>query len=105
MTIDKGPVVDGVDFNFWERLTVTNTVYDGYADVFFRFRGGTKDLILTVEGGTTVFYSFNGNTDHGEIIPSTDRSQLIFRNRPVGKIWFRVASGTGTVTVEAWASV
>lgn len=97
---------NGADHNHWERVAdITATSFADFADVAFRFKGAAKEIILTVEGGTTVEYSFNGNTVHGEVIPSSDRSQLIFTRRPAIGMWFKVASGTGIVTVEAWASV
>ena len=100
-----GPVTAGIDHNHWQRVVVTSTTFEGDGDVLFRFKGEPKDIILTLEGTTTVIYSFNGNTDHGELITSTDRAQMIFKRRPATRMWFRVASGSGTVTVEAWASV
>ena len=105
MVSPKGPVTSGVDFNYWQRLdSITQTSFNTAADAIFAFKGGTRDIILTVEGSTTVLYSFNGSTVHGELIPSSDRSQLIFHRRPVTKIWFKVATGTGAVTIEAWAA-
>lgn len=95
----------GVDHNHWQRLSnITVTAFPDGAQVGFAFRGDPKDIILTLEGATTVIYSFNGNTDHGELITSSDRSQVIFRRRPAIGMWFRVAGGSGTITVEAWAS-
>ncbi|KKN18081.1 hypothetical protein LCGC14_0959400 [marine sediment metagenome] len=100
-----GPNNVGVDFNHWQRVSsFNNTSYKSEANVAFRLKGNPKDIILTLEGSVTVFYSFNGNTDHGELITTTDRSQMIFHRRPATRMWFRVASGSGTVTVEAWAS-
>ncbi len=105
MPINKGPITQGTDYNYWNRVSgITNTTFNNEAEVFFRFKGASKHIILTLEGATTVKYSFNGNTTHGELITSTDRSQVIFNSRPVSKIWFKVDGGTGQVTVEAWAS-
>ena len=103
MAINEGPITQGKDYNFWERFTITNTAFDNDANVLFRFRSGPKTIILTLEGATAVQYSFNGSTIHGELITSTDRAQMIFNNRPASKIWFKVAAGSGGVTVEAWA--
>lgn len=95
----------GRDYNYWKRIAdITVTSFEEVAQVEFRFKGAAKEIIMTVEGSTRVEYSFNGNTVHGEIIPSSDRSQLIFTRRPAIGIWFKVAAGTGIVTVEAWAS-
>jgi hypothetical protein len=101
-----GPNNTGVDYNHWQRVSaLTKTAYSFEADVAFRFRGNPKDMILTLEGAVGVAYSFNGNTDHGELLPSTDRSQVTFRRRPGTRMWFRaLGPGGGTVTIEAWAS-
>ena len=102
----SGPNEKGTDFNHWQRISgIANTSFNSDPDLAFRFKGGVKDIILTLEGSVTVIYSFNGNTEHGELITSTDRSQIIMRRRPVSMMWFKVVSGTGACTVEAWASV
>ena len=104
-----GPLVPnekGTDFNHWQRISgITNTSFEEGPDLTFRFKGSAKDIILTLEGSVTVIYSFNGNTEHGELIASSDRSQVVFRRRPASMMWFKVVGGTGACTVEAWASV
>lgn len=107
MTITLAPnkKTTGIDHNHWERLAVTTVGFPQTAQVGFKFRGGIKDIILTLEGGTTVAYSFNGNTVHGELISGTTRAQVYLLRRPAAGIWFKLlAPGAGTVTIEAWAS-
>jgi len=92
----------GIDKNHWERLTINSGSFPAYAQVGFKFKGEPKDIILTIESGGPIQYSFTGVNVHGELIAATDRSQLVFRRRPATGIWFK---GTGVVTIEAWASV
>lgn len=117
MTISKVTVTkippknNGRDFNFFEKISVTNTTFgvsgDGYlCDMIIDFP--VAGLILHTEGTSTntVEYSFNGNHVHGELIPGSGRATLTFLNRKVTAIWFRVKAGSVapiTVSVEAWA--
>lgn len=106
----------GHDFNYYKKLSVNwsqfgapdgYTVADGYGpDLIITFP--TTGLLLLNEGTTSsqvVEYSFNGNTVHGELDPSLPSKGIIFDNRVVSLIWFRIKSGsTGPVTirVDAW---
>ena len=111
MTENRGPITNGVDFNFFERIEVTRTTFgdpnDGYkCDIFIALRGPLKTLFLVNEGSETIEYSFNGNRLHGDLIPGTPTAALSFDNRPISKMWFRVPSGNpSTIRVEAWAGV
>jgi hypothetical protein len=58
-------------------------------------------------GTNVVEYSFNGNTVHGELDPLLPSRGLMFDNRSIGTIWFRVKSGSAgpvTIRVDAWGS-
>lgn len=103
----------GRDFNFFQRTTVTwaqfgapdgYTTVDGYGpDLVITFP--TYGVIFTHESGDPVEYSFNGTTVHGDLTANTDRDQLVFENRPMSLIWFRLKSGsTATISVEAWGT-
>jgi hypothetical protein len=110
MPINRGPITRGADFNFFEKLEVTNTTFgdpnDGYqADIIISLRGPLKTLFLVNEGSEVIEYSFNGNTLHGDLTPGTPTAALSFDNRPVSKMWFRVAGGSSIIRVEAWAGV
>lgn len=106
-----GKKTQGKDFNFFKKLEVSNTTFgvaaDGYeSDVSITF--STQGLFLLNEetaADKVVEYSFNGNTVHGELDPTLPSRGLMFDNRVVCPIWFRVKSGsTGPITirVEAW---
>ncbi len=74
MSINPGPITDGVDFNFFQKVIVTNTTFgvgaDGYAaDVLILLRGNVIGFTLVNEGSEVVEYSFNGNTLHGDMTP------------------------------------
>jgi len=99
-------IIDGVDYNFFVKLNITNTTFGGpdrAADVSMSIRGAVKTLFLTVEGGNPIEYSFNGNTLHGDLTPATSTAHLEFEKRPLNKIWFRAPTGASIVRVEAWA--
>lgn len=93
--------------NYFKKISVTNTTFgvptDGYTqDVFFNFvvQGFTLDL----ESTGRVLYSFDGITTAGDLDSTQASKSRIFQARiGVGKIWFSLASGTGTVRVEAWS--
>lgn len=105
-------------YNYFQRLSVNwsqfgapdgYTVADGYGpDIVIPFI--TQGLTFLNEGAATsnsVEYSFDGETVHGDLIPTKANAGLTFDNRSVSYIWFRLKAGsTGPVDVriEAWAS-
>jgi hypothetical protein len=107
----------GRDFNFFQKIDVNwtqfgapdgYTVKDGYGcDVFIDFP--TQGVSFINYGGSsanTIQYSFNGTTVHGDMVPGTSSGSLVFDNRTVSMIWFRLSPGSvGPVNlrVEAWA--
>jgi hypothetical protein len=106
----------GRDWNFFQKKDISLTAFgadsiDGYQpDMLITF--STQGIIFTNEtapgAGKIVEYSFNGTTVHGELDAAATSltKQLIFNNRTVAKIWFRVKSGsTGpiTISVQAWS--
>lgn len=105
----------GRDFNFYKRVSVSNTTFgvvaDGYQpDIIITFPTVAGGVIFTTleTGSDIVEYSFNGNTVHGELIPgaTSDRRNLVFYHRNVSMVWFRVKSGSSgpiDIVVEAWA--
>lgn len=100
-----GPIVNGKDFNFFQKVTVTSTTFQTDADVFFNFRGQQSFSILN-EGNVKVEYSFNGNTLHGDLTPNSASSGFIWDNRRIDGVWLRVPNGgSAVVRIEAWAKV
>ena len=106
----------GRDFNFFQVLPV-NWTHFGAPDGYTPQNGYGPDLIITfptqgvsfINYGTAVTesieYSFNGTTVHGEMVPGTPSAALVFDNRTICLIWFRLKPGsTGPVNVrvEAW---
>lgn len=100
----------GHDFNFFKKASVSSSSFglvDGYQpDVIITFANRGLYLLNEGSGSTNVIeYSFNGNTVHGELDPTLPSRGILFDNRQVSMIWFRVksgSSGTITVRVEAW---
>lgn len=105
--IGMGPINYGIDHNFFDKIAVSSSSFNTNADAFIPFvTQGVMFLNLGSGGTNTVEFSFNGTTVHGELNPANASVGLTFNNRVIGKIWFRLASGsTGpvTVSVNAWA--
>src|SRR5690242_17526320 len=100
-----GPIVDGKDFNYFNKVTVSAANFGTNADVVINFRGQVGFSMMNESNGV-VEYSFNGNTLHGDIDSSKDSKTLKFDSRRITKIWFRLKSGGPCVIrVEAWAAL
>ena len=108
----------GRDFNYFKKLNISATGF-GSASI----SGQQPDMIITfptysviftnlTAAGTGTFvpnsvieYSFNGQTVHGEIGSSPANVSLLFDNRVISTIWFRLQSGSSgspLVSVQAW---
>jgi hypothetical protein len=89
--------------NYYKKVTVSSTTFTAANDVAINF--SSKVLSLQNEGAVTVEYSFDGVTVHGDMTSGKSSASLSFIDRPVHRIWFRVASGSAVVRVEAWATL
>lgn len=100
----RDPIVNGKDFNFFQKVTVDGYEFPQLADVAISFRGQFS-FTLVNEGNNVIEYSFNGNTLHGDLTPDTPTSALAFDNRRISKIWFRApGGGDPVVRIEAWTA-
>jgi hypothetical protein len=110
-----GYITYGRDHNFYQSETVTATTFgggsvDGYQpDMIITFP--TYGIMFTNETtGQVVEYSFNGTTVHGVLdgtsAPISTTRVVMFNNRVVSLIWFRVKAGSSSavVTVTAWGT-
>jgi hypothetical protein len=95
------------DYNFFKKLEISATDFQDDQDAFITF--ANYGLILTNEdpGTEVVEYSFNGETVHGELIPGNNSPtrQMVFLNRQISRIWFRVKDGSMgpiIVRIDAW---
>lgn len=91
----------GKDFNFFQKVTVSETTFPDDSQISINVKV-LNNLLLVNEGSNVVEYSFNGNTVHGDLTPSSTTESLLFNNRRVSAIWFRTATGSNVVRVEAW---
>lgn len=95
----------GYDYNFFQKYTSSGALYAVDCNVLINMKSPTFTVSFQLESGGPVFYSFNGNTDHGDMNQGTSgyitSNNLLFQNRVISKIWFR---GTGVIRVEAWAN-
>ena len=96
-----GPNTTGKDFNFFKRVTVTETNFPSTPQIVINIRD-VRSFTMLNEGDQTIEYSFNGNTVHGDLIPNSPSAGLTFDERTVGKVWLR-AAGTSTLRFEAWS--
>lgn len=101
-----GPIINGKDFNFFTKVEVNNATFNTNCDVIITFP--TQGVLFLIEeNADAVEYSFNGTTVHGELDAALPSKGMIFDNRVVSKMWFRLRSGsTGplTVRIDAWGT-
>ncbi len=89
------------NFNYFNRATVANATFTTDPDIFFKIRGNPSFSMIN-EGSGIIEYSFDGTTLHGDMVPLTGSSELVFNNRGYSQIWFRLKSGAvSNVRVEA----
>jgi hypothetical protein len=100
--IGLGKITYGYDFNFFQKVTVTNSAFNNIADIFIPF--STQGFMLVNEDASSVVQvSFNGQSIHDELNPTVIRG-FTYDNRVVSKIWFQLESGgSAIVSVRAWA--
>lgn len=97
-------ITNGKDFNLFEKITVTSATFTTEADTVINFRHQRGLSLWNMSGSTTVEYSFNGTTIHGELVGGTAYAGFVWENRVVSQIWLRITSGvSANVRVEAWA--
>lgn len=94
----------GKDYNFFYKQTVASPSFNTNCDVLITIPNPTQTVTFQLESSGKVEYSFNGNTVHGDMDSTQASKTLIFENRVICKIWFRLVSGAGTVRVEAWGT-
>lgn len=98
--LDK--IINGRDFNFFKKVTVSSATFQDQCDAIITFP--TQSVTFLLDGTGVVEYSFNGNTTHGDMDSSKSTKGLVFDNRRVSKIWFKLISGGPvTIRIEAWA--
>lgn len=95
---------DGHDPNFFKLVTITDATYPDEAQCTVNIKW-IQSFSLVNYGTETVYYSFNGNTDHGDMRPGTPTEAIFFDNRPPSSfgIWFRTATPGQEIRVEAWS--
>lgn len=100
--VSIAPITHGFDHNFFALITVSNSNFNYYSDLYIPFSTYTVTFQLQSGSGTpAVEYSFNGNTVHGDMTLNLPSQNLTFENRVISGIWFK---GSGVVRVEAWAT-
>lgn len=101
-------IINGRDFNFYKKVSVTNTDFQDTYDCIITFP--TQSVMFlnenTVANGNVVEYSFNGNIVHGELDTTLPSRGMVFDSRPISKIWFRVKNGSSgpiIIRIDAWS--
>jgi len=104
---------NGRNFNFFKRKTITFTstsefgdMSDGYQPDFIIDFPCQSVIMINESTSGVLEFSLNGFYVAGELDPSNLSKGMVFDNRSMNKIWFRVKQGsTGpiSVRVEAWA--
>ena len=99
-----GPINQGKDFNFFQKVTVNTPGFPNDAQVVFDIKYQVS-FSLVNEGSAVVEYSFNGNVLHGDLTPGTSTGAIFFDNRRVSFIWLRTAVPGQIIRVEAWGQI
>jgi hypothetical protein len=102
-----GTINYGKDHNYYSITAVDGYDFKANCDIVIRFTTqGASFINLGSLSTQAVQYSFNGITVHGDLTPTTPSAAMMFDNRVVCKIWFRIAPGSSasTVRVEAWGN-
>src|ERR1017187_8707711 len=87
------PITYGRDFNFFQKVTVTWSVFNTNADLCITFPSQGL-LLLNEDGyGAVVQVSFNGNTVHDELNANLPSKGIAYDVRQISKIWFKIVSG------------
>lgn len=99
------------DWNYFKKITVMATTFGGGST-----DGYQPDLIVPFanigfyflnEGTGIIEYSFTGLTVHGELdgSASSNTKFLLFPNRVVNRVWYRIKAGSSssTISLNAWA--
>lgn len=94
-----GPITNGISFNYFTTFSVVDTDFPDDPQVEIGFRG-VHQLILAIESGTSIEFSFNGNTVAGKLTANAPSEKLQFIS-PHKKIWFK-ASAAATIWVGAY---
>ena len=84
-----GPNTKGRDFNFFKRLTVVSTSFSSEPDVFIN-SGEFQSLSLILGGTVPIWFSYNGNTIHGDMEPNSITSCLSLTDASANKLWFKL---------------
>src|SRR5580700_6607683 len=90
----------GPSFDYYKRLTgISNVAFNAQPDMTIPF--STYGIIIVNEGSGTVEISFNG-TDVHERLDTTIFPVGHYENRVNSLVWFRVVTGSATVSLRAW---
>lgn len=94
----------GKDFNYFKLVTINDTTYPDESQCTINVKN-IQSFSLVNYGSATVYYSFNGNTDHGDMRPGTSTAAIFFDNRTPQSagIWFRTDTPGQEVRIEAWS--
>jgi len=77
--------------SFFVKVEVTDSNWPASPQIDFGFTTSAFSL-LNLDGSTTVEYSFDGSTLHGDLEPGTSSAGLVFDNRLEDSIYLRAAS-------------
>lgn len=94
--------------SFFQKVSVNNASFTAITqpDVVVNARGITNFSLSNETSGCVVEVSFTGYGVEDELDGSNSATKfLVYQNRPISTIWFRVKSGSSgpaTVAVRAW---
>ena len=91
--------------NFFTKLNITGTDFVEAQRAVWSFNSvGIALLVESTSTSDVVQYSFDGETVHGDLTPTTASEGIIFDNRYESNVWFRRVSlgGPVLVRIESW---
>ncbi len=89
----------GYSWNFYQKLTVTDTSYPVASQITINLRLPCTGFSLYLVSGASATYSFDGITQHGELL--TALPYLQWDNRTACGIWL-TSPASSVVRCEAW---
>lgn len=89
---------------FFQKITITSTNFADSRNPNCVIRFDTSGLMLYNETDTAIVeVSFDGVNVHDELNPAFGSQGMVYDNRSVSVIWFRLKTGTSaTIAVRAW---
>lgn len=97
----------GLSDCYFQKVTVSSAGFTGNTEptIVVNVAGGCNNFSLCNEttAASVVEVSYNGTTVQDELDSSLVTKFVLYNNRPISTVWFRLKSGaSATVAIRAW---